>query len=42
MHTPLWQVSVVVQAFPSLQAVPLDFVRFEQTPVVGLHVEVWH
>ena len=25
-HTPAWQVSVWVQAFPSLQAVPFGFV----------------
>ena len=33
-----WQVSVCVQALPSLQAVPSAFGGFEQTPVVGLQV----
>lgn len=43
MQVPAWQVSLVVQAFPSLQALPFDAVGFEQNPVDGLHVPaVWH
>ena len=43
VHVPLWQASAVVQAFPSLHAVPFVAVGFEQTPVDGLHVPaVWH
>jgi hypothetical protein len=43
LHTPAWQVSVCVHAFPSLQLVPSAFAGFEQTPVAGLHVPaVWH
>ena len=43
VHVPLWQLSVTVQALPSLQLVPLAAVGFEQTPVLGLHVPaVWH
>ena len=38
MQVPLWQVSVCVQALPSLQAEPSDFVGFEHAPVEGLHV----
>jgi hypothetical protein len=38
VHVPFWQVSVCVQAFASLHAVPFAFVGFEQTPVDGLHV----
>jgi hypothetical protein len=42
-HTPAWQVSVVVQAFPSLHVVPFAFAGFEHTPVVGLQVPaLWH
>jgi hypothetical protein len=40
LQTPAWQISVWVQALPSLQAVPFGFSGFEQTPVVGLHVPV--
>ena len=36
VHTPAWQVSVCVQAFPSLQVVPLDFGGSEHKPVAGL------
>ena len=43
MQVPPWQVSLWVQAFPSLQAVPFAFEGFEQTPVAGLHVPAsWH
>src|SRR3989442_1498804 len=44
MHLPFWQVSVCVQALPSLQAVPLVlFVGAEHTPVAGLQVPgSWH
>ena len=38
VHVPLWQVSVCVQAFPSLHAAPFAFAGFEQTPVAGAHV----
>src|SRR5712664_30430 len=40
---PLWQVSVCVQALPSLHGVPLVAVGLEQVPVAGLHVPAtWH
>src|SRR5437016_13951613 len=40
---PLWQVSVCVQALPSLHGVPLVAVGVEQLPVAGLHVPAtWH
>ena len=43
VQTPLWQVSVCVQALPSLQALPLVFAGFEHVPVVGEQVPaVWH
>src|SRR5439155_1220556 len=43
VQTPLWQVSVCVQASPSLQALPLAFGGFEHVPVVGSQVPaVWH
>jgi hypothetical protein len=43
VHVPAWQVSVCVQAFPSLHAVPFDAVGFEHVPVVGLQVPAtWH
>jgi hypothetical protein len=43
IHVPLWQVSVCVQALPSLQEVPFDLFGFEQTPVVVSHVPaLWH
>jgi len=42
-QAPAWQVSVWVQAFPSLQVVPLAFDGFEHTPVEVLQVPaVWH
>src|SRR5213083_2475679 len=37
-QAPAWQVSVCVQAFPSLHAVPSSAFGFEQVPVAGLHV----
>ena len=43
MHVPDWQVSVCVQALPSLQPVPSVFAGFEQTPEPGSQVPaVWH
>jgi len=43
VHTPLWQVSVCVQASPSLQVVPLGAAGVEQVPVEGLQVPAtWH
>jgi hypothetical protein len=36
-HVPLTHVSLVEQAFPSLQVVPSGAEGFEQTPVDGLH-----
>jgi hypothetical protein len=43
VQTPLWQVSVRVQALPSLQLVPSALLGFEQTPVVVLQVPTsWH
>ena len=38
VHTPAWQVSVRVQAFPSLHDVSLGATGFEHVPVVGLQV----
>jgi hypothetical protein len=43
VHAPSWQVSVWVQAFPSLQAVPLGRLGLEHMPVVGSHAPAaWH
>ena len=43
VHVPLWQVSVWVQALPSLQAVPFGLAGLEQVPFAGLHVPAsWH
>ena len=43
VHVPVWHVSVCVQAFPSLQLVPLDLFGLEQAPVAVLHVPMsWH
>ena len=43
VHVPVWHVSVCVQAFPSLQAVPSAFAGLEQSPVDGSHVPaLWH
>src|SRR5437016_4279664 len=40
---PLWQVSVCVQALPSLHGGPFVAVWVEQLPVAGLHVPAtWH
>ena len=40
---PVWQVSPVVQALPSLHAVPSAAAGFEQIPVDGLQVPMlWH
>src|SRR5689334_14663408 len=40
---PFWQASVWVQAFPSLQAVPLGLLGLEHTPVAGLQTPAsWH
>src|SRR5438094_920077 len=43
VHIPLWQVSVWVQALPSLHAVPFVFGGLEHTPVLVLQVPTsWH
>jgi len=43
VQTPVWHVSVCVQALPSLQAVPFGAFGFEQVPVIGLQVPAtWH
>jgi hypothetical protein len=40
---PLWQVSPLVHALPSLQRVPLAFAGFEQVPLAGSQVPgSWH
>ena len=42
-HTPLWQLSASVHAFPSLHAVPFVATGLEHAPVPGSHVPtVWH
>jgi hypothetical protein len=42
-QTPAWQVSLVVQALPSLHVFPFAAVGFEQTPVPELQVPAtWH
>jgi len=38
VQTPAWQVSVCVQALPSLHAVPLPAAGLEHVPVEELHV----
>jgi hypothetical protein len=38
VQVPVWQVSVRVQALPSLQALPLGLAGFEHAPVAGLQV----
>ena len=38
LQTPAWQVSLCVQALPSLQAAPSGLTGFEQAPVCGSHV----
>jgi hypothetical protein len=43
VQTPAWQESVWVQRLASLQAVPLAFAGFEQTPDAESHVPaLWH
>jgi hypothetical protein len=43
VHTPLWQLSGVVQALPSVQVVPSGLFGLEHTPVAGLQVPgSWH
>ena len=43
VHAPPWQVSVWVQALPSVHVSPSGLVGLEQTPVVGLHIPAtWH
>jgi hypothetical protein len=42
-QAPFWQVSVCVQALPSLHAVPLADGGLEHAPVLALHVPAaWH
>src|SRR5262245_28209434 len=42
-QAPPWQVSVSVQALPSLQAVPFGSAGFEHMPVVGSQTPApWH
>ena len=42
-HTPDWQVSPEVQAFPSVHEVPSVRAGFEQTPLAGSQVPCeWH
>jgi hypothetical protein len=43
LHVPAWQVSLRVQAFPSLQVVPFVFAGLEQVPLTVSQVPaVWH
>src|SRR5207247_5479937 len=43
VQVPLWQVSLCVQALPSLQALPLAAAGCEHSPVAGSHVPAtWH
>ena len=43
VQTPLWHLSVWVQALPSLQLAPSVAGGFEHWPVLGLHVPAtWH
>ena len=43
VHTPPWQVSVCVQALPSLQPVPSARAGFEHSPLDVSHVPTpWH
>jgi len=43
VHVPAWQMSVCVQALPSLHNVPSVAIGFEQLPVAGSHVPAtWH
>jgi hypothetical protein len=42
-HAPLWQVSVWVQALPSLHEVPFAAAGLEHWPVAGLQLPAtWH
>jgi len=43
VHVPAWQVSLWVQASPSLQAEPSALLGFEQVPVPALQMPAaWH
>ena len=43
VQAPLWQLSVWVQALPSLQTLPFAFAGLLHTPVPTLHVPMsWH
>ena len=43
LHTPVWHVSELVQALPSLQTVPFVFATAAGHPVAGTHAPiVWH
>src|SRR4051812_30388842 len=43
LQAPFWQVSVWLQAFASLHAVPFAALGFEHMPVAGLHAPgTWH
>jgi len=43
VQVPDWQVSLCVQALPSLQEAPFPLFGFEQVPESGLHVPAtWH
>jgi hypothetical protein len=43
VQTPAWQLSVCVQALPSLQVSSFGFAGFEQAPLDGLQVPAsWH
>src|SRR5205823_6212957 len=43
VHVPAWQVSLCVQALPSLQAAPSGFAGLEHVPVAGSQVPAaWH
>jgi hypothetical protein len=43
VHAPAWQVSVCVQASPSLQVTPSARFGLEHTPVAGLQLPAaWH
>src|SRR5207245_166676 len=43
LHSPAWQVSVRVQALPSLQVVASGFAGFEHAPVAGSQAPAsWH
>src|SRR5439155_882602 len=41
VQTPPWQVSVWVQALPSLHAAPSGFAGLEHWPVAGSQVAAW-